>query len=48
MDCVKDLEEGLERGESFAADVALSCWNLHYDAVMSLSMVWSTEALRIR
>ena len=25
LDCVKDLYEGLEGGESFAADVALSC-----------------------
>ena len=35
-------------GESFVVDVSLSCWNLYSDDVMSLSMVWSTDALRIR
>jgi hypothetical protein len=33
-------------GDSSSADVALSCWYLYSDAVMSLSTVWRTEALK--
>ena len=33
-------------GDSSAADVALSCWYLYSDAVISLSTVWRTDALK--
>ena len=33
-------------GDSSAADVARSCWYLYSDAVMSLSTVWRTDALK--
>ncbi len=47
MDCVKDLEESLEgRGDSSAADVALSCWYMYSDAVICLSTVWRTDVLK--
>ena len=33
-------------GESYVVDVALSCWYLYSDAVMSLRAEWSTYALK--
>ena len=36
----------MEGGDSSAADVARSCWYLYSDAVMSLSTVWRTDALK--
>ena len=47
LDCVKDVLEGLKRGESTAADDALSCWNLYSDDVVSLSTVCSADALKM-
>ena len=46
LHCVNDLEKGLERGESSAADVARSCWYMYSVAVMSLCTVCITDSLK--